>query len=80
MARADVNREQLAAIAQEHERKRQIDREKLERMMEYGQIACCRWRFLLDYFGEQVDWDKCNNCDNCLVPPQEWIGTERKVV
>jgi ATP-dependent DNA helicase RecQ len=75
-----VGRGELAAIAQEHERKRQIDREKLEKIMEYGQIASCRWKFLLDYFGEEVDWDKCGNCDNCLNPPEKWIGSERKAV
>jgi ATP-dependent DNA helicase RecQ len=33
-------------------------------MMLFGQITTCRMRYLLDYFGEEVDGD-CARCDNC---------------
>jgi ATP-dependent DNA helicase RecQ len=80
LTRREIKREEIAAIADEHERKRRIDRDKLEKMMEYGQIDSCRWKYILDYFGEETDWDRCGNCDNCLTPPEQWIGSERKVV
>jgi ATP-dependent DNA helicase RecQ len=66
--------ERLAALASEYGEKQQHDSAKLERMMLYGQITSCRWKFLLDYFGEEVDWNRCDNCDNCLVPIEQRIG------
>ncbi|HEX7085837.1 MAG TPA: ATP-dependent DNA helicase RecQ [Vicinamibacterales bacterium] len=41
------------------------DREKLDRMVAYAQTARCRWRTILEYFGESVDWERCDTCDNC---------------
>lgn len=44
------------------------DKQKLERMIFYAQTGFCRWKVLLDYFGEDVDWDSCGDCDNCTRP------------
>lgn len=49
------------------------DHDKLNRMMEYGQTAGCRWKMLLEYFGEKVEWGRCNTCDNCRNPLEEQI-------
>ncbi len=49
------------------------DHERLSRMMEYGQTARCRWKFLLDYFGESVEWEQCHSCDNCRHPLEEQL-------
>jgi ATP-dependent DNA helicase RecQ len=76
----EIKREELAEIADEHQSKRRMDHEKLEKMMEYGQVGSCRWKYILDYFGEDVDWERCGNCDNCLMPPEKWIGSDHKVV
>jgi ATP-dependent DNA helicase RecQ len=37
-------------------------------MLQYAQSALCRWKILLEYFGEQAEWEHCGNCDNCLHP------------
>ena len=43
------------------------DREKLERMVFYAQTGLCRWRVLLEYFGEVLpSGERCNTCDNCI--------------
>jgi ATP-dependent DNA helicase RecQ len=55
----------LEAISKTYEERQRADREKLERMVLYAQTALCRWRVLLDYFGESVDWDNCTACDTC---------------
>ena len=55
----------LEAISNTYEERQRADREKLERMVLYAQTALCRWRVLLDYFGESVDWDNCTACDTC---------------
>ncbi|HEX6794195.1 MAG TPA: ATP-dependent DNA helicase RecQ [Casimicrobiaceae bacterium] len=56
----------IAKLAATYGDKAERDREKLERMVFYAQTGLCRWRVLLDYFGERLDGDRCGHCDNCL--------------
>ena len=46
--------------------RRRLDRVKLRAMVEYCQTTRCRTRYILEYFGEDVDpeW-RCDNCDAC---------------
>ena len=56
----------LSADLTDYEQRRLQDRAKLRAMINYCQSAQCRTRFILDYFGEQVDPDwRCGNCDAC---------------
>ena len=71
LMRSDVGHDELATLAQLSEEKAQKDREKLERMMQYGQSAACRWQILHDYFGEQMEGNQCGVCDNCVSPPEQ---------
>ncbi len=51
--------------------KQERDRAALEQMVGYAVSGFCRWKVLLDYFGDEVEgFDKCCRCDNCLNPPQ----------
>jgi ATP-dependent DNA helicase RecQ len=43
---------------------------KLEALVGLAETANCRRTRLLGYFGETLTAAKCNNCDNCLSPPQ----------
>jgi ATP-dependent DNA helicase RecQ len=56
----------LSADLTDYEARRLQDRAKLRAMVQYCQTAQCRTRFILDYFGEDVeaDWE-CMNCDAC---------------
>ncbi len=56
--------EELATYLTAYEKRHQSDRERLERMMRYGQTTGCRWRVLGAYFGEPEPED-CGHCDNC---------------
>ncbi|MNM90364.1 hypothetical protein D3C81_1026230 [compost metagenome] len=38
-------------------------------MVAYAQSGLCRWKLLLDYFGDAGDFGRCCTCDNCLSPP-----------
>jgi ATP-dependent DNA helicase RecQ len=59
----------LSADLTDYEDRRLQDRAKLRAMISYCQGARCRTRFILDYFGEDVDpeW-KCGKCDACTAP------------
>ena len=40
-------------------------------MAAYAVSASCRWKLLLDYFGDEVEgFEQCCACDNCRNPPQ----------
>ena len=54
--------------------RRARNREKLERVMLYGQSAAFHWRLLHDYFGEEMQGEQCGTCDNCLQPLEEQFG------
>jgi len=59
--------DQLSVI---YEQKQERDKEALEQMVAYAQSGYCRWKVLLDYFGDDsVDIEHCGCCDNCLSPP-----------
>jgi ATP-dependent DNA helicase RecQ len=57
------------ALAAVYVQKQDRDREALEQMVHYAVSATCRWKTLLDYFGDEVEgFEKCCKCDNCLNP------------
>lgn len=66
--------ERLEAVAKQYEERQEADRTKLERMAQYAQSAMCRWKLLLDYFGEAEGFDRCGTCDNCVTPIEERLG------
>jgi ATP-dependent DNA helicase RecQ len=74
LLRRDIARSELEELARLSEEKATKDREKLERMMRYGQSAACRWLLLHDYFGEEMEGDQCGMCDNCISPPVQQFG------
>jgi ATP-dependent DNA helicase RecQ len=57
-------------LAEVYVHKQDRDREALEQMVGYAVSGFCRWKLLLDYFGDEVPgFEKCCRCDNCLNPP-----------
>ncbi len=57
------------------EARKRLEVRKLDAMLGYCELATCRRRTLLAYFGETLAED-CGNCDNCLTPVAVWDATE----
>ena len=56
----------LSADLTSYEERRMMDRVKLDAMITYSQSLRCRARFILEYFGEEVDAEwRCHHCDAC---------------
>jgi ATP-dependent DNA helicase RecQ len=66
VVRAGLAEGDLQAMSDEYQQRGDRDREKLDRMIIYAQTALCRWKNLVEYFGEPVDWETCGSCDNCV--------------
>ena len=64
----DVDEAALREMSSQYEQRHDNDLKKLERMQMYAQTALCRWKNLLEYFGEQPEWERCEHCDNCERP------------
>jgi ATP-dependent DNA helicase RecQ len=64
----EVGGPQVEEAARLYQAKIEADRERLRRMVAYAQTALCRWKALLAYFGEEVEWERCGHCDNCSRP------------
>jgi ATP-dependent DNA helicase RecQ len=58
------------ALTAEYASRQDADRDKLERMARYAQSAECRWKLLLDNFGDTT-FERCGTCDNCVTPLEE---------
>ena len=58
-----------AQLAQVYVDKQERDKQALEQMVAYAQSGLCRWKLLLDYFGDAGDFARCCTCDNCQSPP-----------
>ncbi|WP_020654968.1 RecQ family ATP-dependent DNA helicase [Massilia niastensis] len=68
--RAAPKADDFAGLARVYVQKQERDREALEQMVGYAVSGFCRWKLLLDYFGDEAPgFEKCCRCDNCLNPP-----------
>ncbi len=57
-------------LAEVYVQKQERDREALEGMVHYAVSGACRWKLLLEHFGDEVaGFETCGRCDNCLHPP-----------
>ena len=60
---------QWIAQSEGSEAYKQVQRQKLDALTGIAELATCRRRALLAYFGEVMS-APCGNCDNCLSPPE----------
>lgn len=56
------------SITETYQERQEHDKAALENMIAYAQSGFCRWKVLMDYFGEK-DCNDCGFCDNCINPP-----------
>jgi ATP-dependent DNA helicase RecQ len=69
-AAAETARERVAKAAAQFEQMSAHDKGTLQKMIDYAQTGQCRWRAILDYYGDTPQMERCGVCDNCVNPPQ----------
>jgi ATP-dependent DNA helicase RecQ len=71
----------LDEAAQQYTARADRDRAVLQRMIDYAQSACCRWRMMLDYFAEDVAdakaLDTLRNSEVTYRAAQDELGGEQ---
>lgn len=50
--------------------------EKLAGVLNFSELTTCRKKYLLKYFGEEMDKDNCGACDICLTEREKFDATE----
>ncbi len=69
-----VTLKQMIEQSESGEERKRLERRKLDALLGYCESTVCRRHLLLAGFGENYA-RQCNNCDNCLDPPQCWDAT-----
>ena len=75
LLRSGLDAEELEEAARHYEQRAEADRDRLRRVVLYAQTALCRWKAILDYFGETMPEERCGSCDNCQRPIAEPVVT-----
>jgi ATP-dependent DNA helicase RecQ len=72
---------QHVSLAREEQRSA-YERSRLEMMRGYAETTQCRRRYILNYFGEDLNQAHCDACDNDIVPQNEGrvVVTETETV
>ena len=65
---------QMVDDSEADEARKRIERGKLDALIGWCETTGCRRHSLLAYFGERAR-ERCDNCDNCLEPPDTWDAT-----
>jgi len=69
---------------QEIERRSLFERKKLKKMVDYAYTDQCLRRFILEYFGERITRDNCDNCSSCIdegeTPPVRTLIKKDRIV
>ncbi|HEU5423910.1 MAG TPA: RecQ family ATP-dependent DNA helicase [Nitrolancea sp.] len=72
LARADID---VAGVTEQIEQRREsYEQSRVEMMRRYAELADCRRVYLLNYFGEEPGFERCDRCDNELLQGADaWI-------
>jgi len=73
---ADTRKHEFFIDQMKDDQARERCREKLREVMTYAELKCCRKKYLLRYFGEELKTDNCGSCDICLAKLQNNESTE----
>jgi ATP-dependent DNA helicase RecQ len=65
LAARQASGDRLRELTQGYGKKRDLDREALERMVFYAQTGQCRWHVLLEHLEDGAPFERCEHCDNC---------------
>lgn len=60
----------LIEVSVENSERKINEYKKLQCMIDFIHHNGCLRKYILNYFGEETDYDECGNCSNCLIEGQ----------
>ncbi|MDO5652585.1 MAG: DNA helicase RecQ [Brachymonas sp.] len=69
-----VNQRRMIDASPAEDDYKRVQTDKLDALLALAEATDCRRVRLLNYFGESAA--PCQNCDNCLHPPEVWDATD----
>ena len=57
------------------EQRRHYERSRLDMMRVYAELNACRREYILNYFGQEYDSERCEMCDNDVLDPANNVKT-----
>lgn len=57
----------LIEVGTQNQERKINEYKKLQNMLDFVHHNGCLRKFILNYFGENVAYEECNNCSNCLI-------------
>jgi ATP-dependent DNA helicase RecQ len=69
---ADTRKHQFFINRIKDDSLRQMTEEKLSDVLSYAELETCRKKYLLKYFGEELEGDNCGSCDICTSPKEKF--------
>lgn len=73
---ADTRKHEFFINQIENDSLREKAREKLNDVLNFADLSGCRKKYLLKYFGEEMEGDNCRSCDICLTEKEMFDATE----
>jgi ATP-dependent DNA helicase RecQ len=70
-----VMRQKMLEKSQAEDVHKRVERNNLNSIFSLCEVATCRRQVLLNYFGDKLE-KPCQNCDNCLNPPETFNATK----
>ncbi len=61
-----ITQKYLIEVGTQKPERRINDYKKLQNMIDFVHHNGCLRKYILNYFGEETDYDDCNNCSSCL--------------
>lgn len=65
-SRADIVTNKFLIEQSSSDLNHRVEYDKLNNMIDYCNTDKCLRKYILEYFGENPDFENCNNCSNCL--------------
>ncbi len=65
----------MVKASEAEDKHKRLEQRKVSALLGLCETIHCRRKVVLEYFGEKVKFENCNNCDNCLNPVKTFDGT-----
>ncbi len=75
-SRGDARKHEFFIDKSDNKEQADLERIKMQEVMQFCDTRICRWHQIISYFGENPNFQECENCDVCLASTDVFDATE----